>query len=164
MLFGGLPMDIAAKVRDIAQPLCRAEGAELLDVALVRENGRQVLRLTVERESGPTTLADCEAVSRAVETALDAAAAVPFRHVLEVSSPGADRPRTTLPGFRRQVGHPVRVTLHGVRAGPLTGTLAEAGEGGLTLESSDGSRRTIPLAEVAEVRREVPFGPREAAS
>ena len=157
-------MDIVAKVRDVAQPLCRAEGAELLDVTLVRDSGRQVLRLTIERESGPTTLTDCETVSRAVEAAIDAADLVPFRHVLEVSSPGADRPLTTLRDFRRQVGHPLRVALRGVRSGAVTGTLADAGEAGLTLALRDGSRRTIPLTEVLEARREVPFGPRVAAS
>jgi ribosome maturation factor RimP len=151
-------MDILTRVRDIAQAICRAEGAELLDVALVREGGHQVLRLTVERESGPTMLADCEAVSRGVSAALDAADIVPFTYLLEVSSPGADRPLTTLRDFRRQVGSRVHVYLRGVRSGPLAGTLTGAAEGGLTLVLADGSRRTVPLAEVAEARREIPFG------
>ncbi len=157
-------MDILARVRDIAQAICRAEGAELLDAALVREEGRQVLRLTVEREAGPTTLADCEAVSRGVSAALDAADVVPFHYLLEVSSPGADRPLTTLRDYRRQVGARVRVFLRGVRSGPLKGTLAGAAEDGLTLDLADGSRRVVPLAEVAAVRREIPFGPREEGS
>jgi ribosome maturation factor RimP len=153
------------RIREVASALCRAEGAELLDVTLVREDGRRVIRLTIERESGPTTLADCETVSRAVGDALDAGGIIPFRHVLEVSSPGADRPLTGLRDFRRQVGHPVRVRLRDVRSGPVTGRLAGADETALTLESADGSRRAIPLDEIAEVRRELVFGPEgEAAS
>lgn len=133
----------------------------MLDVVLVRDAGRQVLRLTIEREEGPTTLADCEAVSRAVGTALDATDPLPFRYLLEVSSPGADRPLSSLRDFRRQIGHPVRVSLRGTRAGSVAGTLEAAGEDGVTLALRDGTRRTIPLAEVGEARREIPFGRRE---
>ena len=55
----------------------------------------------------------------------------------------------------------MRVALRGVRSGPLVGTLAGADEAGLTLRFPDGSSRTIPLADVAEARREVLFGPGE---
>src|SRR5690349_2640063 len=114
-------MDLMANVREVAGPLALAEGVELLDVALVREGHTQVLRLTIERPAGPTTVADCESVSRAVSAALDARDLIPARYFLEVSSAGADRPLRTLAEFRRSVGRLVRIEERGVRTGPKIG-------------------------------------------
>ena len=152
-------MDMLSNVREVAGPLALAEGVELLDVELVREGPHQVLRLTIERSAGPTTVADCESVSRAVSIALDARDFIPFRYMLEVSSAGADRVLRTLVDFQRSVGRLVRVEERGVRSGPVVGTLHRADESGLLIETADGSRKLVQLADVASARREVPFGP-----
>ena len=152
-------MDLMSNVREVAGPLALAEGVELLDVALVREGYHQVLRLTIERPAGPTTVADCEAVSRAVSAALDARDLIPSRYFLEVSSAGADRPLRTLADFHRSAGRLVRIEQRGGRSGPWIGTLVSAGDTGVLLELTDGSRKLVPLADVASARREVAFGP-----
>jgi ribosome maturation factor RimP len=151
-------MSIADRVRETAQPLARAEGVELLDVTFAREGRTHVLRLVIEREAGPTSVRDCEAVSRAVEAALDATDLIPHRYLLEVTSAGADRPLRGPADFRRHAGRPVRVALRGGRAGPLAGTLIEADEASFEIELRDGSHRRIAYADVAEVRRDVSLG------
>ena len=85
-------MDIVTRVRELAQPLARAEGVNLVDVAFLTEYGRRILRLTIERPEAPTSVADCEAVSRAVAPLLDAGNFIPHRYALEVSSAGRDTP------------------------------------------------------------------------
>lgn len=152
-------MDLMSDVREVAGPLALAEGVELLDVALVREGYAQVLRLTIERPAGPTTVRDCEAVSRAVSAALDARDLLPSRYFLEVSSAGADRPLRSLADFRRSISRLVRVEERGVRSGPWIGTLVSAGDEGVMIELSDGSRKLVALADIAAARRDVAFGP-----
>lgn len=155
-LFGGLTgdeMDIEERVLDIARPLAAAEGVDLLDVRFVREGPRRVLRLTIERPGAPTALADCEAVSRAVERVLDTVDFIPERYSLEVASAGLTRPLRTLPDFVRAVGTLVRVTPR--EGGPVTGVLRAAGESGLTLELPGGKALSLPLDSVASARKEV---------
>jgi ribosome maturation factor RimP len=152
-------MDLLSDIRAVAGPLALAEGVELLDVVLVREGYHQVLRLTIERPAGPTTVSDCESVSRAVSVALDSRDLIPSRYFLEVSSAGADRPLRSLPDFRRSVGQLVRIEERGVRSGPWIGTLRVADDTGIVIESSDGSRKLVALSDIASARREVAFGP-----
>lgn len=141
----------------MAGPLATAEGVELLDVTYHDEGHGRVLRLTIERPGGATSVADCETVSRAVERALDAVDAVPAPYVLEVSSAGLTRPLRTREDFRRAVGGLVRLTVRDDRTGPVTGTLREAGDAGLVVETVDGERRLIPLGDIRTARREIDF-------
>ncbi len=150
-------MDIVSRVREMAQPLARAEGVELLNVTFVKEGQHRVLRLTIERDQGPTSVADCETISRAVGAALDASDFIPHQYMLEVSSAGLTRPLCTLPDFKRNVGRLVKVALRHDRSGPLVGTLAAADESGLMLVLADGSRRSLALPEIASARREIMF-------
>jgi ribosome maturation factor RimP len=144
---------IEARVADIARPLAVAEGLELLEVRFVREGYSGALRLTIERSGGPTSVEDCEKLSRALEGALDAHDFISGRYTLEVSSAGLTRPLRTLPDFTRNVGNLVRIVLR--QGGDLTGTLREAGEEGLSVDLGDGAVRKIALADVASARREI---------
>ncbi len=155
-------MDRVARVRAFAAPLAQAEGVELLDVVLAWEGRQQVLRLTIERPDSPTSVADCEAVSRSVEAALDAQDLIPHHYVLEVASAGLTRPLHGLADLQRHIGRLVRVV---PRAGgsPVWGTLRGADDAALTVEPDRAAPVRIPLADVASVNREVAFGPRPGA-
>ncbi|MEK7767388.1 MAG: ribosome maturation factor RimP [bacterium] len=150
--------NVVGRVREMAAPLARAEGVELLDVTFIDEGHGRVLRLTIERPGGATAVADCQAVSRAVERMLDAGDDVPAPYTLEVSSAGLTRPLRTLEDFRRAVGGLVRVSVRDDRAGgPVTATLLAVDDAGLTLELDGGARRVVPLAEIRAANREIRF-------
>jgi len=148
-------MDIVARIFEIARPLTRAEGVELLDVTYAPEGGQHVLRLTIERDGGGTSTDDCSAVSRAVEASLDALDIIPDRYVLEVSSAGLTRPLNSLTDLKRNTGALVRIRLVNRRDPDLVGTLASAEESGVTLVAPDGSRHRLAHSEIAQIRREV---------
>ena len=145
--------EIEARVADIARPLAVAEGVELLEVQFAREGSSGALRLVIERSGSPTSVTDCETISRALGGALDAHDFIDGRYTLEVSSAGLTRPLRTLPDFTRNIGNLVRVVLR--QGGDLTGTLREAGEGGLAVELEDGETKKFALADVASARREI---------
>lgn len=109
---------------DVIEPVCKAHGLELVDVALVSEQGA-VLRVLIDREGGAhvekatgklvpgsgVSLADCQSVSRDLSTVLDVHERLlpSSRYRLEVSSPGIDRPLVRPRDFERFAGVEVRV-------------------------------------------------------
>lgn len=89
-----------------------AEGFELVELEQAGSKSRPILRLRIERpdatpgQSG-VTLEDCTRVSRAVEAYLDEQADLGERYVLEVSSPGLERPLTRRRDYERFAGQEV---------------------------------------------------------
>lgn len=153
------------RLRDLLAPVVTAAGAELEELAVSRAGARSVVRVVVDREGG-LDLDGVAAVSRAVDAALDADEdLVPGAFVLEVSTPGVDRPLTESRHWRRAVGRLVDVRRHdGTR---LRGRVVEAGESSTRLHEEAtfergrrrraGGETTLAYAEVARAVVEVEF-------
>lgn len=84
---------------ELLEPPIEALGYELVDID-VRVGRSGLLRIFIDKENG-VNLEDCELVSRQLSAFLDVEDPLPGRYVLEVSSPGVDRPLRTLEHFRR---------------------------------------------------------------
>jgi ribosome maturation factor RimP len=106
----------ARGLRELLEPSVTGLGYEFVGVELVGAGGRRVLRLYIDAQSG-VDLADCERVSRQVSALLDVEDPIAGQYVLEVSSPGLDRPLFTPEHFRRFVGHEVKIVLKQAREG-----------------------------------------------
>src|SRR4030042_6139916 len=85
------PKEIVERVRAIADPLLVNEGMELVEVDYRREARGWVLRLTIDKEGGGA-LDDVGRVSQQVGRELDVEDFIAAPYVLEVSSPGLNRP------------------------------------------------------------------------
>ncbi len=94
---------VITQVWRLADPLCRAEGVELVQVEYQREHGGMTLRLYLDKPGG-ITLDDCATISRQLGDILDVGleSLPPYR--LEVSSPGSQRPLGKLSDFERFKG------------------------------------------------------------
>lgn len=93
-----------------------ALGFELVELERAGSGGRPILRLRIDRpdaEAG-VSLADCAAVSRDLEKALDDRDGLSPRYVLEVSSPGVERPLVRRRDFERFRGSEILVHAHQV--------------------------------------------------
>jgi len=76
---------------------------------------RKTLQILAERPDGQMDVEDCARLSRTVSEVLEAADPIAEEYVLEVSSPGIDRPLTAPEDFTRFAGHDARVELsHGL--------------------------------------------------
>jgi ribosome maturation factor RimP len=77
----------------LIEPVVADHDCQLVDVEVARNRGTGLLRVTVDNSNGDGRVAitRCVAISREVETLLDAADAMPGAYQLEVSSPGLDR-------------------------------------------------------------------------
>jgi ribosome maturation factor RimP len=117
----------STRVRPVLEPVVTAAGYDLEDVNVTAAGRRSVVRVVVDRDGGIDLDAVAE-ISRAVSDALDAADSLGSSpYVLEVTSPGVDRPLTLPRHWRRNVGRLVRV-------GELTGRIIDADEHGVTLQ------------------------------
>ncbi|MCC6797542.1 MAG: ribosome maturation factor RimP [Candidatus Hydrogenedentes bacterium] len=88
------------------EPHLVEQGFELVELEFAQQGGRGVLRLFVDR-SGGVTIDDCVAVSQLLGPVLDAADFISDSFVLEVSSPGVDRPVRKPEDFQRFAGEKV---------------------------------------------------------
>ena len=94
-------------------------GIDLVAMDWAGSRKRPVIRLRIERSpmgDAPVTVGDCARVSRALEGWLDEHDEIPERYVLEVSSPGVERPLTRLQDWERFAGESVVVVGYGVLA------------------------------------------------
>ncbi|MFN4090544.1 MAG: ribosome maturation factor RimP [Alphaproteobacteria bacterium] len=92
-------------------PVIRAMGFDVVRVAMIGKS-RPTLQVMIEPEGGGgLTVDDCAAVSRALSELLDTEDPIGGAYLLEVSSPGIDRPLTRMKDFDRFAGHEARVDL-----------------------------------------------------
>ncbi|CCG07571.1 Ribosome maturation factor rimP [Pararhodospirillum photometricum DSM 122] len=90
-------------------PTAEALGYDLVRVSLLG-SGRPTLQVMAERlDETPMTVSDCEALSRALSAVLDVEDPIAGAYMLEVSSPGIDRPLTRPKDFARFAGRDVRI-------------------------------------------------------
>jgi len=139
-------------LRSLLEPGVQAMGCELVDVELVGSGPRMTLRVYIDKPGG-VTVDDCADVSRQLSAILDVEDPLPGSYLLEVSSPGLDRPLVTADDFRRYVGETIRVQMHQPIAGRkrFKGRLLEASDEQVTLEV-DGERFDLVLADVERAR------------
>src|SRR5215208_6160804 len=136
-------------------------GLELFELKLGGSKGRPVLDVRIERQDGEkVTVENCAAASRAIETRLDAEDFGGKRYVLEVSSPGIERPLRNAKDWRRFAGRTAIVTTNvvGDAAGRRTdevevvGVEGDEGQEVVVVRNERGDERRFPLAAVEKAR------------
>ena len=104
------------QIRRLLEPVMTAAGLDLEDVDVLPAGRRRLLRVVVDRDGG-VGLDDVARVSTAASAVLDEAAAMgDGPYVLEVTSPGVDRPLTEPRHWQRATGRLVAVAPEGAAA------------------------------------------------
>lgn len=164
-------MAVTDTIRPLLQPVLSTLGLVLEDVTVTPAGKRRVVRVVIDRTldsegdvdapTSPLTLDEVAEATHAVGAALDdsdALGASPY--VLEVTSPGVDRPLRTPAQFRRNVGRLVSLT---PLDGPgVTGRITRAGTEDLTLAVADGPKAaprpvTVAYAALSKALVQVEF-------
>jgi ribosome maturation factor RimP len=114
---------IQRQVEELAETLVISEGMELVDLEYRRQGPRWMLRLFIDKEGG-VTVDDCAHISRQLGDLLDVKDIIPQAYVLEVSSPGLNRPLRKMEDFSRFAGRKVQLRL----VSPLEGRKRIVGE------------------------------------
>ena len=139
----------------LLRPVVVGAGYHLEEVVTTPAGRRTLVRVVVDGAGG-VSLDQVAEVSRAISATLDANDGVvgPSPYVLEVSSPGVDRPLTQPRHWRATVGRLVQVTV--AERGQVEGRLRAADDTGVVIEV-DGTPLAVPYPSLGKGRVQVEF-------
>ncbi len=150
---------IVEKVEELTNQVIKDTDIEIFDIEFVKEGPRHFLRIFIDKEGG-IFIQDCEKVSRAVDILIEEEDFIKPAYILEVSSPGADRPLKRESDYVKYKGKMVDLKLYKA----INGTKEFQGElVGLDKEENcikivvDGEEMKFSKSEVAVCRLAVIF-------
>lgn len=119
------------QLRNLAEGVVKDNFLELFDFKVRPQGKKLVLTVVLDKKSGPVSLDECTAVSQDLEKKLDALDLIETSYLLEVSSPGLDRPLRGLEDCERFKGRRALLTLNEPLEGQvsLEGRLGGVNEG-----------------------------------
>ncbi len=141
---------------EILDPVAEAAGYEIVRLRLMSGTRSRRLQIMAEDAHGEMNVDDCARLSRAVSEVMDAADPIDGDYLLEVSSPGVDRPLTRLKDFETYEGLQVRIELDRLADGRkrFKGELAgiEGDMVAINLEDEEAETALIPFAWITEAK------------
>jgi ribosome maturation factor RimP len=146
------------QIQQIAERVVTSEGLELIDLEFKPGRHRGLLRVFIDKDGG-VTLNDCENVSRQIGAILDVEDVIKSAYVLEVSSPGLDRPLRTDRDYHRSIGHLVKLNVVDAdgNSSQITAKLIDLNNETIVVEEL-GKNRNIPRDFVKRAVQEVILG------
>lgn len=144
------------RLRIIACETLAGMGLSLVNLTYRREGHQWVLRVMIEAEGG-VGLDACTRVSHQLSAVLDISDIIPQSYLLEVSSPGLDRPLFTEDDYRRFTGRRVNLRTHAPISGrrQFQGVIEGCADGLVVLNLSSGTTVNIPFKDLSSGRLEV---------
>ena len=141
---------INEKIQSLVRPIVEAEKMELVDVEYKRGQ-KGVLRIFIDKAGG-VNLSDCAKISSQVEAFLDIDDLIKNNYVLEVSSPGLDRPLKNEADYERNKGKLIKVSLYAPLEGKktFTGRMISALDKKVILKEKSDKIINIPFAAIAK--------------
>lgn len=113
-------MNLRERITQAVEQVVEREGFELVELAVLDRGHKTLLRVFADRPSGGISIDECARLSRKLSDWFDLENVFERAYILEVSSPGLDRPLTTRRDFERKLGRNVRIWFS------QNGTAAEA--------------------------------------
>ncbi|WP_330298864.1 ribosome maturation factor RimP [Streptomyces sp. NBC_00503] len=148
------------RLRGLLEPLVAAKGLDLEEIETSKAGKRRMLRIIVDSDEG-VELDACAELSREVSDLLDETDAMgEDEYVLEVSSPGADRPLTEHRHYLRATGRLVKFQTSD--GGELIARILDVDDEGMDLEvpgvkGRKATARRIAFTDIAKARVEIEF-------
>ena len=145
------------KAEAILTPIVESRGFELVDVEYVKEAGCWYLRGYIDKPGG-ITVNDCEDVSRAFSDILDEQDFIEDSYIMEISSPGLDRPLKKEKDFARSLGKLVEIRTYRPieKQKEFCGVLTAYDGNSVTIDE-DGQNRVFDRKESALIRLAIQF-------
>jgi len=104
--------DILLKIRPLFEAYLKKSGYVLVDLRFFQDSQHQlVLEALADRAEGGITLDECMRLNRELGSLAENSGELQERYLLDISSPGIDRPLTTPADFRRYIGRQARFFL-----------------------------------------------------
>jgi ribosome maturation factor RimP len=144
------------KLLELLDPVAEAAGYAIVRLRLMGGEHQRRLQIMAERPAdGEMNVEDCARLSRAISEIMDAADPIAGEYVLEVSSPGVDRPLTRLADFTAYEGYEARIELDRLAEGRkrFKGVLAGVEDDNIAIDlEGEAETALIPFAWVTEAK------------
>ncbi len=147
------------KIKELASMVAKRMGYEIFDIKSHKRGRKRIVTITIDNMKDYVSIKDCESFSRELSPLLDAEVIL-GNYILEVSSPGLDRPLRNLKDFKRFEGRLAKVTVQEQEGKSLTviGKINNCDEenGTFSLEV-DGKMKTYEFSKVKSANLEIEF-------
>ena len=152
-------------VADLLYGFLEEHGLELFNVEYVKEGKDRYLRVYIDKPDNPDgseayiDIEECELVSRYLSDRLDEEDPVQENYILEVSSPGMDRPLIREKDYVRYAGRLVDVSLYKTYEGrkQFSAVLGGLNEGTVAFKDDNDNVFEIPLEQISKINLSVVF-------
>ncbi|MFH1201828.1 MAG: ribosome maturation factor RimP [Candidatus Omnitrophota bacterium] len=145
-------LELLKQIEEIIAPILEKESAELVDMILRRDfKGGLFLRLLVDKPYGGISVDECVSLNNQISNLLDTTDLIQSRFILEISSPGADRPLIANKDFKRAIEREVRLFLSEPLDGKMefVGKIIQVWDDCLVLEIKTGPK-SVPFEIIAK--------------
>ena len=148
---------VSEKVFELVQPIAESFGLEVLEVLYEKKYDGMNLTIVIDKEEG-VTIDDCEKLHRAIDAPLDELDPIDCAYILNVSSPGIDRPLKTPRDFRRNLNKKITVKLYKALDGKktFTGILIDFNDEEFTIQLNQ-DKQTFVIKDTAKIEPVIEF-------
>ena len=146
-------MKVTNRVEEIVEPLLNDLGFELVQVVLLGKRNPSLQVMAEPIGTRPMSLDDCGSISRALSALLDIEDLISSAYILEISSPGLDRPLIRLAHFERFKGHEAHIEISTAIDGStrFNGRLSGV-KGDDVLMQVNGDKRIFPFTDIEKAK------------
>jgi ribosome maturation factor RimP len=146
--------ELTLELENLFKEYLASLGFDLVELNSHYEGRRLVLRLLVDKPEGGIILEECAGINRKLGFLLDEKNLIQDSYILEVSSPGLDRPLKTKSDFRRNLNRRVKFYLLEAVNGKieLEGLIKEAGEAAVEIDTDAGTAQ-IPFTVINKAKQ-----------
>jgi len=146
--------EIIAELKNVIGDYLKTRRMDLVDLILRHEGRGLILRILIDRPEGGITMGECAELNNQITILLDEKDILQTRYILEVASPGLDRPLKTKNDFSRCINRRARFFLNESINGKieLEGLISKVKNGSVYIESKDGVIE-IPLARINKAKQ-----------
>lgn len=151
--------EVISAVHGLILPIAEASGIELVEIQYHRsKGGRSILRVFIDKEGG-ITINECERLSREIEAEMDVEDIIPESYIIEVSSPGLDRPLRSIEDYRKNIGKLVNLStsipFKNMRF--FIGRINKVEDDTITLLLENGEQFDVPLSQISKANLRIEF-------
>ncbi|TAH35322.1 MAG: ribosome maturation factor RimP [Alphaproteobacteria bacterium] len=142
------------RIQQILEPSLSAEGISIVQVRLMGGQNRPTVQIMVEHsDGGRVTLDECAKVSRSCGAILDVEDALSGAYVLEISSPGIDRPLVKPEDYAKFLGQMAKIeTRHLIEGRKRFHGKLERADGESVTINQDNNSVAIPLMDIVSAK------------
>ncbi len=152
-------MILKEQILELAKRTIEPMGYEIVDFHFNTHGKNWLLRFFIHK-SGGITISDCVMVSNKIGEILDIEDLIPHRYILEISSPGLDRPLINQNDFIRNKGEIAKITFknENEKVKELKGIIKNADENKVEIETENGEIKFVEYENISSAKLEIIIG------